>query len=211
MSTSKLQGFGFDAADSEHHFAVLIPRSSKQEVLIFELNAYDEELTPEGLAERFLGLEPLGKARLSHAKWSGMQAVIRTEFSRRLRSWGQRARPTWQVGINRVHRHIGKELTVLAWALEEVGTGKVEAATRNWLALRPEERWWLFTMTNAATGHPEHHKGVGWRRALRYALAEAPVSVEGLAEERGGGVLFGDGELNSVRDGGNRQNRSSET
>jgi hypothetical protein len=43
--------------------------------------------------------------------------------------------------------------------------------------LKPEERWWLFTITNAATGHAVNGRGKGWRRALRYALTENPVTA----------------------------------
>ena len=35
--------------------------------------------------------------------------------------------------------------------------------------LKPEERWWLYTMTAAATGLA-HQTGMGWRAALRQAL-----------------------------------------
>ena len=54
---------------------------------------------------------------------------------------------------------------------------------RNWEALAPEERWWLYTMTNAATGHAINGRNRGWRKAVRYALTENPVS-EGFAIER---------------------------
>jgi hypothetical protein len=42
---------------------------------------------------------------------------------------------------------------------------------RNWLALRPEERWWLFGMTAIATGGIRDGEK-GWRVALRYALGD---------------------------------------
>jgi hypothetical protein len=45
----------------------------------------------------------------------------------------------------------------------------------NWLGLKPEERWWLYTMTNAATGHALRGRNRGWRKALRFALTENPV------------------------------------
>jgi Protein of unknown function (DUF3780) len=40
-----------------------------------------------------------------------------------------------------------------------------------WAALRPEERWWLFSMTVAEAGLPEDTQR-GWRRALFHALAD---------------------------------------
>ena len=43
-------------------------------------------------------------------------------------------------------------------------------ALRNWLSLRPEERWWLFGMAAADGGHM-NDRDHGWRVALRFALA----------------------------------------
>jgi hypothetical protein len=42
--------------------------------------------------------------------------------------------------------------------------------------LAPEERWWLYTMTAAATGNFLAGRGRGWRKALRYALTENPIT-----------------------------------
>jgi len=53
----------------------------------------------------------------------------------------------------------------------------IPTAIRNWLGLAPEERWWLFTMTAAATGHALHGRGRCWRKAVRFALTENPVSA----------------------------------
>jgi hypothetical protein len=48
----------------------------------------------------------------------------------------------------------------------------VPQALRNWLALKPEERWWLYGMTVAGSGGINDTEQ-GWRVALRYALARA--------------------------------------
>ena len=54
-------------------------------------------------------------------------------------------------------------------------------ALHNWEALAPEERWWLYTMTVATTGQAMQ-KGLGWRKALRAAIADNPfVKGEGLS------------------------------
>src|SRR5699024_1442973 len=76
-----------------------------------------------------------------------------------------------------VQRLLGKELTLLAWAIEEADPALIPTAIRNWLGLAPEERWWLFTMTNAATGHALTGRGKGWRQAVRFALTENTVAV----------------------------------
>lgn len=47
----------------------------------------------------------------------------------------------------------------------------IPIAVRNWLALRPEERWWLFGMTAITTGAVNDGEK-GWRLALRHALGD---------------------------------------
>ena len=60
---------------------------------------------------------------------------------------------------------------MLLWAIEQsdVSPEEIAVGIRNWLGLKPEERWWLYTMTAAATGLA-HQVGRGWRDALRRAL-----------------------------------------
>jgi hypothetical protein len=71
---------------------------------------------------------------------------------------------------------LGKELVLLAWGTEEIPAEKVPHAIANWLGFKPEERWWLYTTTAAATGDALRDRGVGWRKALVIALTENPVS-----------------------------------
>jgi len=75
------------------------------------------------------------------------------------------------VGDTPIDRLLGKELCVLAWAIESLEPEKIGIAVRNWLALRPEERWWLFGMTSIATGGIGDAEK-GWRVALRFALGD---------------------------------------
>ena len=77
------------------------------------------------------------------------------------------------VGGNPIERLFGKELMVLLWGIEDSDPSVIPTAIRNWKGLMPEERWWLYTMTNASTGHIKDKKG--WRIALRYALCENPI------------------------------------
>ena len=72
-----------------------------------------------------------------------------------------------------MQRLFGKEMVLLAWAIEDCDPSVIPTAIKNWLGLSPEERWWLFTMTNAATGGLKDKRG--WRKAVRYALTENPV------------------------------------
>ncbi|NLL68308.1 MAG: DUF3780 domain-containing protein, partial [Clostridiaceae bacterium] len=68
------------------------------------------------------------------------------------------------------------EMLVLLWAVEDCDPAVIPTASRNWLGLAPEERWWLYTMTNAATGSLNDR--TGWRKALRYALTENPIEEQ---------------------------------
>jgi hypothetical protein len=47
----------------------------------------------------------------------------------------------------------------------------MDVITSKWAALRPEERWWLFSMTVAECGLPQDRER-GWRRALYFALSD---------------------------------------
>lgn len=166
--------FGFDAQQSEHHFAVIIPKSHKQDVTIHELPEFDKEQTIEGMQTNFVGPNSTGKVMLHPEKWKRIETFCRVEFNQRMRSNGLKS-AKWKQGVNRVHRLFGKELMVLAWAIEDANPGDIQQAVENWLGLKPEERWWLYTITNAATGHPTLGRGKGWRKAIRFALTENPI------------------------------------
>ena len=173
---SAAAGFGFRPEESEHHFVVTVPAANRADVSVSEHLRFD----PEGA-----GLDPAGtrlRAALPRAKWNAIADDVRVEFNRRLRKDGLPA-GRWRTGPNPLARLLGKELTLLAWAIEDADPALVPAAIRNWLGLAPEERWWLFTMTAAATGHAVHGRGRGWRKAVRFALTENPVDAAVLPRE----------------------------
>lgn len=172
-------GFGFRPAESEHHFVVTVPAGNREDVAVAEHLRFDSET---GDSPPSLGFGPAAaklRAVLPRAKWNAIADEVRVEFNRRLKKEGLPA-GRWKTGGNPLARLLGKELTLLAWAIEDADPTLVPTAVRNWLGLAPEERWWLFTMTAAATGHAVHGRGRGWRKAVRYALSENPVSTTDL-------------------------------
>lgn len=172
---SRATGFGFQPEQSQHHFLVTVPAGNRDEVLIAEHLTFEPE---KGDAPLSLGAGPHDvklRVRLTRAKWNAVADGVRVEFNRRLKQQGLPA-GRWKTGDNAVARLLGKELTLLAWAVEDADPALIPAAIRNWLGLAPEERWWLYTMTSAATGHAVHGRGKGWRKAVRFALTENPVS-----------------------------------
>jgi hypothetical protein len=169
------QGFGFCPEESTHHFLVTIPASNREEVLISEHFTWDE--ISAAMPPTFAVGEPEGKLRvlLPRAKWDAIADDVRVEFNRRLKRDGRKS-GSWKTGTNPVSRLLGKELVLLAWAIEEADPALTATAIKNWLGLVPEERWWLYTMTSAATGHAIQGRNKGWRKAVRYALTENPVT-----------------------------------
>lgn len=154
-------GFGVPATSDPHHFVVRIPRGNSAAVLICEHLGMGSETAREQVIDRVL---------LERPRWTAIRAEVQRAFNARLKEHNL-ATGTWKVGDTLVDRLLGKELCVLAWAIERLEPEKIGFAVRNWLALRPEERWWLFGMTSIATG------GIGdvdkgWRVALRYALGD---------------------------------------
>ena len=174
--TERTLGFGFVPEESSHHFLVTIPSGNRQDVLISEHYNYDTD-KGSGSITFAMGQDD-GKLRVSldRVKWNAIADDVRVEFNRRLKKQGLPP-GNWKTGENPLSRLLGKELTLLAWAIEDTDPVLVPTAIRNWLGLVPEERWWLFTMTNAATGHAVHGRGKGWRKAVRFALTENPVGV----------------------------------
>ena len=114
--------------------------------------------------------ETILRCETSRDVWDVISHEARSEFNRRLKAEGKPA-GRWGADETAVQRLFGKELLVLLWAVEssDVKPEEIAVAIRNWLGLKPEERWWLYTMTAAATGFA-HQVGMGWRGALRQAL-----------------------------------------
>ena len=171
----KADGFGFQPERSQHHFMVTLPAGKDENVFLSEHFHYDDADARREL-HLALGKED-DKLRcvLPLAKWEAIAEAIKSEFNERLKSlglaagrWGKRQTP--------VSRLLGKEMLLLAWAIEDADPALIPIAIANWRGLAPEERWWLFTMTNAATGHALHGKGRGWRKAVRFALTENPAA-----------------------------------
>jgi hypothetical protein len=158
-------GFGVPATSDPHHFKVVIPRSSTGKVQISEYLGLQAASSDNAVIDRVL---------LDRPRWTAIRAEVQRAFNARLTAHGLKP-SAWKVGENPVDRLLGKELCVLAWAVEQMEAAKIPVAVRNWLALRPEERWWLFGMTAMTTGGVLD-AGKGWRAALQHALGDVAQS-----------------------------------
>ncbi|MDW8479208.1 MAG: anti-phage-associated DUF3780 domain-containing protein [Xanthomonadales bacterium] len=158
-------GFGVPATSDPHHFKVIIPKSTTGKVRISEYLGLQSTSNDTAVIDRVL---------LDRPRWTAIRAEVQRAFNARLAAHGLKT-SSWKVGDNPVDRLLGKELCVLAWAVEQLEMEKIPVAVRNWLALRPEERWWLFGMTAMSTGGVAHG-GKGWRKALKHALGDVAQS-----------------------------------
>lgn len=154
-------GFGVPATTDPHHFVVHIPKDIRGIVKISENLGIQAQDHATGVIDRVI---------LERSRWTAIRSEIQRAFNARLKEHNLRV-SAWKIGDNLVDRLLGKELCTLAWAIEGIKQENIAIAVRNWLALRPEERWWLFGMAAMSTG------GVldgdkGWRLALRHALGD---------------------------------------
>ena len=153
-------GFGASDAYGSHVFRVLVPAERTKAVQIFEHFGYEAHgSTVEEL-----------RVEVPRQVWTVISDTARREFNGRLRKVKQ---PTarWVVGENKVDRVLGRELCVLAWSAERSSREGAGVVSAKWSALQPEERWWLYAMTNAEAGVAEDGDR-GWRVALRAALSD---------------------------------------
>lgn len=167
--------FGFEPEQSAAHFLLLIPESSHLPVEISEHLSWDPDrvgLNTHLNPERQDGQV---RSRCPRAKWNDIADAVRVEFNTRLKAQSHPA-GRWKTGYNPLTRPLGKELCLLLWAIEDADPALVSTALANWQGLTREERWWLYTMTAAATGNYATGRNVGWRKAVRYALTENPVT-----------------------------------
>jgi hypothetical protein len=167
--------FGFDPHESTHYFLVDIPRGADVQIKVSEHLSWDEETGPSEVTTTSR-LDGQIRVLLARSKWDGIAEEMRASFNQRLKKAGKKT-GAWKAGQNFVRRELGKELVLLAWAIEEADPALISNAVANWKGLVPEERWWLYTQTAAATGHGINDRGRGWRKALRYALTENPVPI----------------------------------
>jgi hypothetical protein len=167
MPKLKALGFGYMPEETKHHFLIKVPKDKNKKVEVYERFEWDEEQTQKSdLACKNL------KVTISHHKWDLIKSRLEENFNIVLKSMNMYV-SKFKTGNNPVERLLGNELVLLLWGIEDSDPSLIPEALKNWGGLSREERWWLFTMTNAVTGQADDKRG--WRKAIRYALTENPV------------------------------------
>ncbi len=166
--------FGAPEKFGAHVFRVEIPPARNDQVVIVEDYGYRGHEAGIPRDEE--------RAVLPRNVWSGIADTARREFNDRLKA-AKVLTGRWHTGTNLVERLLGKELCVLAWAAETASEEQLPVVCSKWAALRPEERWWLFSMTVAEAGLPDDTQR-GWRRALFFALSDGEKPARGRRRRR---------------------------
>ncbi|MDG3557581.1 DUF3780 domain-containing protein [Acinetobacter bereziniae] len=166
---SKTIDFGAPLEFGMHHFYVEIPAAPQDAVVIYEDYGFDGDESRRETVERRL--------ILARELWTKIRDDARRDFNGRLKVKKQSS-GAWSTGKVKLDRFLGRELCVLGWAAEHASPDECLVICQKWLALRPEERWWLYSKTAAEAGREDQTQR-GWRKALYCALSDgANVKLE---------------------------------
>jgi hypothetical protein len=159
---NKTIDFGAPSQFGMHHFYVEIPAAPQEAVSIYEDFGFDGD---EGKRET-------SECRLilARALWTKIKDEARRDFNARLKTQKQ-STGSWKTGKIKLDRFLGRELCVLAWAAEHASPDECPIICQKWLALRPEERWWLYSKTASEARHYDQTQR-GWRKSLYCALSD---------------------------------------
>ncbi len=175
IPTRKVIGLGFLPDEARHGFLIDVPKGAGGNDMVCISEHRGNDLDHMGVREAVATSpsDPSLRVLLDRARWLALAPGFWEEANRRLRANGL-SPAKFQKNPGKpipVHPSLGKELCILCWAVEEATPDDIPNALHNWEALAPEERWWLYTMTVATTGQAMQ-KGIGWRKALRAAIAD---------------------------------------
>lgn len=174
-SSRKVVGLGFLPEEARHGFLINVPKGTASSDRLYITEHRWNDLAHLGDQSGSVPSldDPSLRVLIDRGRWLALAPGFWEEANRRLRANGLPAAKFMKHFAKPVpvHASLGKELCVLCWAVEEASPESIPNALRNWEALAPEERWWLYTMTVATTGQAMQ-QGVGWRKALRAAIAD---------------------------------------
>lgn len=157
--------------DKPHDFGIVPEYSDSFEFQINDGAGQNFVLISVVQTER--GPRRIELAKISGATWRKISTRVVRELAQAMSDNEVESKkpPTLKAGMNRLSPLVGRELTLLLWALEEDGAlDQLEAILHGWRELAREERWWLYAKAAA----PGQRLGSGWRRALFHALSESP-------------------------------------
>lgn len=154
--------FGAPTEFGMHHFYVEIPTAPRGPISIYEDFGFDGDETQRETVQCRLVL--------ARELWTKIRDDARRDFNTRLKNKKQ-STGSWTTGKIKLDRFLGRELCVLGWATEHASPDECPVICQKWMALRPEERWWLYSKTASDAGR-DGQSNRGWRKALYFALSD---------------------------------------
>lgn len=170
---SRTTDFGAPSEFGMHHFYVEIPAAPREPISIYEDFGFDGDEARRETIESRLTLE--------RELWTKIRDDARRDFNARLKN-NKQSTGSWTTGKIKLDRFLGRELCVLGWAAEHATPEECIVICQKWLALRPEERWWLYSKTASEAGN-ENQTYRGWRKALYCALSDGTNIKLGLKKK----------------------------
>ena len=152
-------GFGVPNDPLPHQFLLRIPSGRNDPVEIWE------DFGAAGVGST---AQKLCRAAVPREAWRQVAEGVKSHLNRRLKEKNLKA-SRFNTGDNQVERILGRELCVLAWAIEDATSDEAAIAFTRWSSHRPEELWWLFQQIDKDGGEWDSPK-TGWRVAIRHAL-----------------------------------------
>lgn len=161
------RGFGYQP-DRSHGYRFDVKHHADGGITIYERMANHEgETSLSG---------PREKAKLNGRRWTLVQGAVAAEFNHRLKQDGLRA-GKWLKDTTPLAPHLGKELVLLVWAIDDQDPTVIPRMLANWRGLAPEERWWFYTTINASVRARALDKSFGWRAAIKTAFLDEPRDI----------------------------------
>ena len=152
-------GFGVPNDAMPHQFLVRIPKSRNDPVEVWE---------DFGAAAAGTKVEKICRGMVQRDVWGRVSDGVKSHLNRRLKEKDFKS-SRFSIGDNRVERILGREMCVLAWAIEDADADEAAIALARWSSHRPEELWWLFLQIDNDGGDWDSPK-TGWRVAIRHAM-----------------------------------------
>jgi len=152
-------GFGVPNDAAPHQFLVRVPTGRTDPVEVWE---------DFGAAALGTAAQKLCRVAIPRDTWRQVAEGVKAHLNRRLKEKDLKA-SRFNTGDNRVERILGRELCVLAWAIEDATPDEAAIAFTRWSSHRPEELWWLFQQIDRDGGEWDSPR-TGWRIAIRHAL-----------------------------------------
>jgi hypothetical protein len=159
---ASVAGFGCPVEMFIHHIEVVIPEGRGGDVCFEE----DWGVAPAAGPERLL------RCTLPRFRWNAIANLAKQVLNDRLKQQGLPG-SRWTPGVNRIERLLGREIIVLAWAIEAADEEDMPAISAAWAGMRPEERWWLFGRVASVAGSSENASAKP-RRGLALLLSSGP-------------------------------------